>query len=83
MREFTRMALRLLMVIFLVAGCVENVYYLGELTKNSNYNSYHSYSNRYNNNTYQDAEEIEEIEEVQGDPIENEQQYYDRSTSVY
>ncbi len=63
MREFTRMVLRLAMVIFLVAGCVENVYYLGELTKNSNYNGYHSYGN----STYQYTDEIEEIEEVPND----------------
>lgn len=67
MREFTRMVLRLAMVIFLVAGCVENVYYLGELTKNSNYNDYHSYGNRYGNSTYDDVDEIEEIEEVPSD----------------
>lgn len=67
MRDFFRMAIRMIMVIFLVAGCVQNIYYLGEITKNAHsYNGYGNY--RYNNrNNFQDVEEIEEIEEVPAD----------------
>jgi hypothetical protein len=87
MRGFTRMALRLAMVIFLVVGCVENVYYFGELTKNSNYNSYNRYGNRYGNTIYEDADEIEEIEEVPSDTsqivtYEDEYPDYNRGTSA-
>ena len=84
MREFTRMALRLAMVIFLVAGCVENVYYLGELTKNAHNTSYgysrNSYYNR--NNTYVDAEEIEEVpaDTSQVTDYEDEYSEYNRQT---
>jgi hypothetical protein len=80
MRGFTRMALRLAMVIFLVVGCVENVYYFGELTKNSTYGGYNNYGsgNYYNrSSTYQNTDEIEEIEEV-----EDEYPDYNRSTST-
>ena len=84
MREFTRMVLRLAMVIFLVAGCVENVYYLGELTKNAHNTSYgysrNSYYNR--NNTYVDAEEIEEVpaDTSQVTDYEDEYSEYNRQT---
>ena len=66
MRDFFRMAIRMVMVLFLVAGCVNNIYYLGELTKNS-HNSYHNY-NGYGYNNRNNYVDVEEVEEVQGNP---------------
>ena len=51
MRELLRVGLRFIMILFLVAGCVQNVYYFGELAKNNDgyeygygYSSYSRYS---------------------------------------
>lgn len=83
MRDFFRMAIRVVMVLFLVVGCVQNVYYLGELSKNAN--TYHGYNSsyRYNNTSkYIDADEIEEVEEdpVEYDAQEDEYSDYNQQT---
>jgi hypothetical protein len=84
MRDFTRITLRLLLIGFLVVGCVHNVWYLGELTKNAHNTSYgysrNSYYNR--NNTYVDAEEIEEVPADTSQVTDYEDEYpeYNRQT---
>ena len=40
MRELLRVGLRFVMIMFLVVGCVQNVYYMGELAKNNEYERY-------------------------------------------
>lgn len=37
MRELLRVGLRFIMILFLVVGCVQNVYYMGELAKHEGY----------------------------------------------
>jgi hypothetical protein len=37
MRELLRVGLRFVMILFLVVSCVQNLYYMGELTKHEDY----------------------------------------------
>ena len=37
MRNFTRIAIRLAMIMFLLVGCVQNFYYVGKLIRDPNY----------------------------------------------
>lgn len=76
MREFTRIVLRVAMVLFLMVGCVQNVYYLGELTKN-NTNTHHHY-NRYGG--YSTTVDLDEVEEVT--PTSTEQQEQEEENDV-
>lgn len=76
MRDFTRMFLRMLMVLFLVVGCVQNVCYFGkivdegELVSQKSNNRYKPsyYDDNYGQSTsevgYQESEEV-----VDGDTI--------------
>lgn len=76
MRDFTRMFVRMLMVLFLVVGCVQNVCYFGKIVdegelasqkSNNRYNSPYCDDN-YGQSTsevgYQESEEV-----VDGDTI--------------
>lgn len=71
MRDFTRATLSFLMFVFLLAGCVHNIYHFQELTENSTYNHYNRYrgSNYYNSrssstydNDYEEAEIVYDTE---------------------
>lgn len=76
MRDFTRMFLRMLMVLFLVVGCVQNVCYFGkivdegELVSQKSNNRYKPsyYDDNYGQSTseigYQESEEV-----IDGDTI--------------
>lgn len=81
MREFTRITLRILMVVFLLVGCGQNFYYLTKLTENASNTSYHR--DRYNNNTYYD--DVEEVEETEYPSQEENVEYpdYNRPMSPY
>ena len=47
-RDFFRWFIRLILIIFLMAGCCESFYYLGDMSKDSS-NSYQKHrNNRYN-----------------------------------
>lgn len=53
MRDFTRMFLRMLMVLFLVVGCVQNVCYFGKIVDEGELVSQKS-NNRYKPSYYDD-----------------------------
>lgn len=69
MREFTRLGLRILMILFLFVGCAHNVYHLQKMIDNSKYSSYHrrynpSYNSRYSSTRTQQYDNDEEIEDI-------------------
>ena len=69
MRDFFRLILRIFMILFLVVGCVQNVYYFGELTKNTSnphrkYGGYGYYGNR--NTTEKEYEDKQTTSDTDG-----------------
>ena len=69
MRDFLRFILRIFMILFLVVGCVQNVYYFGELTKNASnthheYGGYGYYGNR--NTTEKEYEDRQTTSDING-----------------
>lgn len=77
MRDFFRMFIRMAMILFLVAGCVQNIYYLGELSKNSN--AHQSRNDGYSNNVV-DFDDFEETPSSQLDYEEEELLEHNRMT---
>ena len=63
MRDFFRMAIRMVMILFLVAGCVHNIYYLGELSKNHTNTKHYQHYDRYGNPI--SSIEVEEVPSYQ------------------
>lgn len=57
MRELLRVGLRFIMILFLVVGCVQNVYYMGELAKHNEY--------EYSRNVYPPIHYHDEEEKVE------------------
>lgn len=64
MRDFTRIALRVLMVLFLMAGCVNNIHYLGQLAKK--HDNRVEYRNTYRSPYYSEPIEDDETIEYNG-----------------
>ena len=94
MRDFTRMFLRMLMVLFLVVGCVQNVCYFGkivdegELVSQKSNNRYKPsyYDDNYGQSTsevgYQESEEVVDGDTVSTD-VSGEDKNYNPPTDDY
>ena len=64
MRDFTRITLRVLMILFLLVGCGNNIYYLGKIAKkHDTYRPYNYYRSPYYSEPIDTDEYIEEVEE--------------------
>ena len=62
MREFTRITLRILMVIFLLVGCGNNIYYLGKIAKKHDAHKPYNYRSPYYSEPIDTDEPIEDLE---------------------
>ena len=69
MRELLRVGLRFIMILFLVVGCVQNVYYMGELAKN---NEYERYKDNYKPIHYDDDIDDEYVSDRNVDTVKTE-----------
>jgi hypothetical protein len=66
MRDFIRAISEFFMILFLVVGCVENIYYFSDVTnthldrnaKTYHYRNSHEKDNAYDNNDYVETEPI-------------------------
>ena len=95
MRDFTRMFLRMLMVLFLVVGCVQNVCYFGkiadegELVSQKSNNRYKPsyYDDNYGQSTsevgYQESEEVVDGDTITVDSTEENKQYNPPTDDYY
>ena len=90
MRDFTRMFLRMLMVLFLVVGCVQNVCYFGKIVDEGELASKKSnppyYDDNYGQSTsdvgYQESEEVVDGDTVSTD-VSGEDKNYNPPTDDY
>ena len=94
MRDFTRMFLRMLMVLFLVVGCVQNVCYFGKIVDEGELVSQKSnkrykpsyYDDNYGQSTsevgYQESEEVVDGDTVSTD-VSGEDKNYNPPTDDY
>lgn len=64
MREFTRIALRLGMILILLGGCVHNIYHFAQFANNQslNHQPRYFYSNQSYSNTLENVEEEQKVE---------------------
>ena len=95
MRDFTRMFVRMLMVLFLVVGCVQNVCYFGkivdegELVSQKSNNRYKPsyYDDNYGQSayeaSYQESEEVVDGDTITVDSTEENKQYNPPTDDYY
>lgn len=79
MRDLTRVTLRTLMFIFLLAGCASNIYYMSSITSN---NEYARYNSRIHSTVTYDENGYNECQQPQSDTIsidsnDDEREYFD------
>lgn len=84
MREFTRIILRVFMLLFLVVGCVQNIYYMADITKDNEYSTYgrrHKKAERpsvtYDENGYNEYQQpnVEQVDTIKVDLTQEEREY--------
>lgn len=82
MREFTRIVLRMFMCLFLVVGCVNNIYYFAHISSNNDYATYNRHKPRYYDtydaNGYNEYQQTKEVcnDTITVDLTENRNAYY-------
>ena len=83
MREFTRIILRVFMLLFLVVGCVQNVYYMADIAKDNEYSTYGRRHKKvetptvtYDENGYNEYQQREEsVDTIKVDLTQEESEY--------
>lgn len=83
MREFTRIILRVFMLLFLVVGCVQNVYYMADIAKDNEYSTYGRRHKKvetptvtYDENGYNEYQQREEsVDTIKVDLTQEEREY--------
>lgn len=89
MREFTRIILRVFMCLFLVVGCVQNVYYFGEIADSNDYARYNRKHKKqspivYDENGYNEYQQpSEEVEDTVHVDLTEDDNIYSRPSYYY